>query len=121
MGINADILNRRTTRFVLWAPRPQNLPPQLVIGRLRNGNPPSLEHVRRVALAGAAGSSGLFEINAAACGLQPGLVYHYWFEIDDSRSGAQRPARISVTDPFATCIDWRVFPLVRPMLPSQPR
>jgi pullulanase len=110
MGITADILNRRTTRFVLWAVCPQDVPPQLVIGRLRNGNPPSVEAIQRFTLAAVADSLGLFEINATACGLQPGVVYHYWFEVDDSRSSAQPPARIIVTDPFATCVDWRVFP-----------
>jgi pullulanase len=110
MGTGVDILDRRTTRFVLWSPRSQNLPPQLVIGRLRNGNPPSVEGIKRLSLTALADADGLFEINAAACGLQMGAVYHYWFEVDDSRSSAQPPARIIVTDPFATCVDWRVFP-----------
>jgi pullulanase len=110
MTIGADILDRRASRFVLWSPRSQNVPPRLVIGRLRNGNPPSVEGIERIALAAVADADGLFEINAAACGLQTGAVYHYWFEVDDSRSNAQPPERVNVTDPFATCVDWRVFP-----------
>src|SRR5271170_3913997 len=110
MPISADILDRRTTGFVLWDPRSQTAPPQLVVGQLVPGNPPAVAGVRRVALAPAPDADGLFEVSAAACGLVDGAVYHYWFEIDDSRSSQQPPARIAVTDPFATCVDWRVFP-----------
>src|SRR6266436_2577147 len=110
MRTGANILDRRTTRFVLWSPLPQNLPPQLVIGQLHNGNPPTVEGIRHLALGAVADAVGLFEINAAACGLETGTVYHYWFEVDDSRSSAHSPARVLVTDPFATCVDWRVFP-----------
>jgi pullulanase len=110
MPISCDILNRRANRFVLWSPRPQNQAPQLVIGRLRPGNPPTVEGISHVALASATDTAGLFEVVAATCGLQDGVVYHYWFEVDDSRSGLRPPARIIVTDPFATCVDWRVFP-----------
>jgi hypothetical protein len=49
-------------------------------------------------------------VAAANCGLDDGVVYHYWFEVDDSRSAFQPPARVVVTDPFATCVDWRIFP-----------
>src|SRR5262249_49338125 len=105
-----NILDRRATRFVLWSPRSQVAPPRLVIGRLRPGNPPVVERVQLIPLARAAGADGLFEIAAADCGLDDGVVYHYWFEVDDSRSSLQPPARVAVTDPFATCVDWRVFP-----------
>ncbi len=110
MPISADILNRRATRFVLWSPRRQNAPPQLVIARLVPGNPPTLAEIQRLPLSSAPDADGLFEIAAAACGLTDGAVYHYWFEVDDSRSSQQPPARIAVTDPFATSVDWRVFP-----------
>lgn len=110
MRVGADILDRRTTRFVLWTPLLQNLPPQLVIGRLRNGNPPTVEGIRRVELKPLTNVVGLYETDAAKCGLEEGAVYHYWFEVDDSPSGAQPQARVIVTDPFATCVDWRVFP-----------
>ncbi len=110
MPISADILTRRATGFVLWNPRPQTVPPQLVIGRLVPGNPPVVAGVRRVALAAVQDMAGLFALGAVACGLDDGAVYHYWFEVDDSRSVQQPPARIAVTDPFATCVDWRVFP-----------
>jgi hypothetical protein len=51
MPISADILDRRTAGFVLWCPRPQAAAPQLVVGRLVPGNPPTLAGVRRIALA----------------------------------------------------------------------
>ena len=110
MPISTDILNRRATQFLLWSPRLQNQVPQLVIGRLRPGNPPTVEGIRKLALGPVARADGLFEIAAAACRLDDGAVYHYWFEVDDSRSALRPPARVVVTDPFATCVDWRVFP-----------
>jgi len=112
MPITNNILDRRTTRFVLWSPRPQVAPPRLVIGRLRPGNPPDVESVRLspISLVPVAAAAGLFEIAAADCGLDDGVVYHYWFEVDDSRSPQHPPARVAVTDPFATCVDWRIFP-----------
>jgi 1,4-alpha-glucan branching enzyme len=106
--ISCDILERRADRFVLWCPRPQSAAPQLVLGELRPGNPPSVENVRRLPLKAAAGFDGLFEVPTAECGLRDATTYHYWFEVDDSRASA--PARVVVTDPFATCVDWRAFP-----------
>ena len=105
----ADILTRRTNRFVAWVPPPQLQPPVLVIGRLQPGNPPVLQAVSRVPMPAVAGLSGLFEVPATSCGLIAGAVYHYWIEVDDSRSSAAPPARIAVTNPFATSVDWRVF------------
>ena len=110
MPISTDILDRRATRFVLWSPQTQNAAPELVIGRLRDGNPPTVEGIRHVALAPAADAAGLFEVAAANCRLDDGAVYHYWFEVDDSRSDLHPPARVVVTDPFASCVDWRVVP-----------
>src|SRR5262249_32513231 len=99
---------RRADRFVLWCPRAQREAPQLVLGELHPGNPPTLGNVRRFPLSPAAGKDGLFERAAAACALADDASYHYWFEVDDSR--ASSPARVVVTDPLATCVDWRVFP-----------
>jgi len=106
--ISCDILERRADRFVLWCPRPQSAAPLLVLGELRTGNPPRIDGVRRFPLKPAAGLADLYELPAAVCGLQDNTSYHYWFEVDDSRASA--PGRIAVTDPFATCVDWRAFP-----------
>ena len=110
MPISADILNRRATKFTLWCPRSQHQPPRLVIGQLRPGNPPVVDDIKHITLSAAANASGLFEADSATCGLSDDTVYHYWLEVDDSRSNQQPPARVTVTDPFATCADWRVFP-----------
>jgi pullulanase len=111
MPLSADILNRRKTRFVLWSPRAQSEEPILVIGRLTPGNPPVVDRVVRVALTPAPGvQSGLWELAADDAGLAlvDRTVYHYWLEVDDSRSG-NPAARIAVTDPFAGSVDWRAF------------
>ncbi len=108
MAVTTDILSRRAAQFALWCPRPQSVAPQLVIGRLQPGNPPTFVGLPSLPLAPAAGAQDLFVIDSAACGLQAGTVYCYWFEVDDSRQSP--PARFKVTDPFATCVDWRLFP-----------
>jgi pullulanase len=110
MPISADILNRRTSRFVLWSPREQASAPKLVIGKLVPGNPPTYKSLGEFPLTPVAGVAGLWDVSPAACGLQPDTVYHYWFEVDDSRSTNQPPARIRVTDPFSFCVDWRLYP-----------
>jgi 1,4-alpha-glucan branching enzyme len=107
--VGADILIRRADRFVAWLPPAQSQVPVLVIGRLQPGNPPTIQ-VARVPMPAVAGLSGLYEVPASLCGLTAGVAYHYWIEVDDSRSSAAPPARIAVTDPFATSVDWRVFP-----------
>ena len=110
MPVTADILERRATRFVLWSPREQTRAPELLIGTLTVGNPPIVDGVRRVPLAPAAGvPSGLWEVPALECGLEVGTIYHYWLEVDDSRSTTNPPSRVAVTDPFAGCVDWRAF------------
>lgn len=113
MAISVDLLTRRATRFVLWSPRRQTREPVLVIGVFVPGNPPSLQGVKEVPLKGPQDvASGLWELAAddAKLALTRGQVYHYWLEVDDSRSTADPPVRVRVTDPFAETVDWRVFP-----------
>jgi hypothetical protein len=83
---NCDILDRRTTAFVLWSPRAQSQPPKLIIGQLQLGNPPSVQSIRALDLAVDGAVSGLWTISSGACGLMDGQIYHYWLEVDDSRS-----------------------------------
>jgi len=109
--VETDILLRRRQNFVLWSPRAQSQAPALIIGTLVPGNPPSVANVQRFALSAAAGvATGLWQIAAEDCELEDGALYHYWLEVDDSRSGTNPPARVAVTDPFARSVDWRVFP-----------
>ena len=46
-------------------------------------------------------------IDASACGLTDGKVYHYWFEVTDS-SPSRDGSRILCTDPTAFTVDWRL-------------
>jgi hypothetical protein len=57
--------------------------------------------------------SDLWSRSGADCGLVDGEVYHYWFEVTDSRPGGAG-ARLRRTDPAATTVDWR---LLSPPLP----
>lgn len=101
-----DLLVRRSSHFVLWAPGQHA--PRLIIGVFEPGAPPALRDRQTFGLARAAGVSDLFEISPVTCGLQGGVVYHYWFEVDDTGPGHQAGARIAVCDPLATATDWRL-------------
>jgi pullulanase len=85
----------------------------VVLGRFQPGNPPSLagEAVHNLALV--AGMPDLWSRSAADCGLIDREVYHYWFEVTDSRPGGAGAA-LRRTDPAATTVDWR---LLSPLLP----
>lgn len=104
--MNTDLLDRKVTHFVLWAPGQTR--PALVIGELQYGVPPILSSEHTFPLSAVAGLSGLFEIAATSCGLTDGRVYHYWFEVDDTRPGPAPGARVSVTDPSSFTVDWRL-------------
>jgi pullulanase len=104
--VGTDLLSRKATRFVLWAPG--QTAPKLVIGTLQFGAPPVLAGRKSLPLTRAAGVSDLWEIAPADCGLQDGAVYHYWFEVDDTQPGHAANARVAVTDPTACAVDWRL-------------
>jgi pullulanase len=104
--VDADLLKRRTTHFTLWGPEQHS--PQLAIGAFKYGAPPSIEGLRTLDLSAVAGLTDLWHIAAADCGLQDGSVYHYWFEVDDTRPGSKPGTRVRVTDPVTSTPDWRV-------------
>ncbi len=103
--MDTDLLNRRTTHFALWAPGQNS--PRLIIGKLQAGAPPSLDAKQVVPLE-APSLDGLWQIAPADCGLTEGEVYHYWFEVDDTSPGHAANSRVSVTDPLAFTVDWRL-------------
>ncbi len=110
MPITANILERKSTHFVLWRPSAITTPPTLLIGQLRPGNPPTFIGAKQFPLTPTAGVQGLWEIAATDCQLQQGQVYHYWFEVEDTSSGLQPLPRVRCTDPLAFAVDWRLFP-----------
>lgn len=104
--MDSDLLERRITHFTLWAP--QQTSPTLVIGRFQFGAPPSHADGRTLVLSSVAGLKDLWEIAAVDCGLQDGTVYHYWFEVNDTRPGGDPQCRVWVTDPLTVTPDWRL-------------
>ena len=113
----SDILTRRQTRFVLWCPATVANPPELIIGQLQNGNPPTFRQLARKTLQAAAGAGGavegLFELDAAVLGLTDGETYHYWFKVEDTAPGGA--GRVQTTDP------WRLPWITVCMRPTTPR
>lgn len=104
--MDSDLLNRRTTHFTFWAP--QQTSPELVIGTFQFGAPPLHVGRQKLALSAVEGKNDLWEIAAANCGLRDGVVYHYWFEVNDTRPGNDPHARVLVTDPLTFTPDWRL-------------
>ena len=100
-----DLLQRKRTHFVLWRPGRVNPPPALVIGTFLAGNPSSFQPLNKFDLAVSPVSADLWEVAAAACGLENDRVYHYWFEVTNA---TPVPARILCTDPTAWTVDWRL-------------
>jgi 1,4-alpha-glucan branching enzyme len=107
----SDILTRRDTRFVLWCPATVASPPEVIIGQLQNGNPPTLKPLARKTLQRAAGDvgtlGGLFELEASVLGLTDGEIYHYWFDVQDTSPGGT--GRVQITDPLAAVVDYRLY------------
>ncbi|MEV0614553.1 alpha-amylase family glycosyl hydrolase [Nonomuraea sp. NPDC050404] len=101
-----DVLSRRESAFLLWRPAVADPAPRLVIGRFQPGNPPSLADERAIALVPE--TPDLWTVAAASCELADGQVYHYWYEVTDSRPGGPG-RRLRRTDPFATTVDWRLL------------
>jgi pullulanase len=114
----SDILTRRQTRFVVWCPATVASPPELIVGQLLNGNPPTFKQLARKALHAAAGSvgtvEGLFELDATALDLTEGQIYHYWFEVEDTSPGGT--GRVQTTDPLAAVVDYRLYAPANPSL-----
>ena len=106
--MEADLLRRKATGFVLWRLRVTDPAPSLVIGRLQAGNPPTFVDERRFDFRPSAADPELWEVPAAACDLVDGGVYHYWFEVGDSNPSKEPGRRIRCTDPTAWTVDWRL-------------
>src|SRR4051794_24820727 len=107
--MNVDLLKRRETRFVLWRPKNSTTPPKLVIGQLQAGNPATLINEQVFDMQADDAFSDLWEIDASACNLHDGEIYHYWFEIDDSDLEKSQLKPIRIADPAAYTVDWRLL------------
>ena len=112
-----ELLDLKHTHFVLWRPRITVPAPRLIIGRFQPGNPPTLGSEQSFDLAPLPGQPDLWGIAANDCHLNSGEVYHYWFEVDDSRSTTLPKGRGSVTDPFGH--SWAVATHVEDVPPEE--
>jgi 1,4-alpha-glucan branching enzyme len=104
-----DLLARRDTRFVLWRPACVSPEPSLLIGPVPNAPVDPIPELRQIALRRDAGHAELWEVEAAACGLEDGGVYLYWFKVRSSSPYRAGSPVLYCTDPFATTVDRR-FP-----------
>lgn len=104
--MDSNLLKRRTTHFTLWAP--QQTSPELVIGTFQFGAPPLHVGRQKLPLSAVQGANDLWEIAAANCGLLDATVYHYWFEVNDTRPGSDPHSRVLITDPLTCTPDWRL-------------
>jgi pullulanase len=102
-----DLLSLKRTHFVLWRLKTPVPPPVLVIGRFQPGNPSTFVGEQRFTLKVHPAHGDLWVIPSTDCKLTEGTVYHYWFEVNDTRRA--EGARIQITDPTATSVDWRLL------------
>jgi 1,4-alpha-glucan branching enzyme len=103
--MNADILNRKKTAFVLWQVSNLAQPPALIIGQLKQGTPVTFVDEQQFPLQEI--QPGLWSIDVTQCQLIEGSVYHYWFEVSDATAG--RPGlRLRITDPMAYAVNWQL-------------
>jgi pullulanase len=114
----SDILTRRQTHLVLWDPSKALNPPELIIGQIRNGNPPEFHQLTRKTLQQVINAGGpvdgLWELEASTLGLTDGETYHYWFEVDNRSPGGT--GRIQTTDPLASVVDYRLYAPANPSI-----
>ena len=103
-----SLLDRKQTHFVFWRPGPADPPPKLVIGVFKAGSPPILDQQKDIPLRLSVDSDEVWEVAAAACGLQDGQVYHYWFEVTDTAPFRSPHPTLRCTDPAAYSVDWRL-------------
>lgn len=96
-----DLLDRRTEKFVLWVPGSTSAP-RLILGTFSNGQVNTT--VRREL---SQTLQDLWELSPQEIQLQDGGIYHYWFEVNNTFPGS--PGPITVTDPLAYTVDYRVF------------
>jgi pullulanase len=106
--VSSDLLDRRSTHFVLWRPKIVSPAPALIIGRFEPGNPPRLGAEQRFSLSPDPAFPDLFQIAAADCQLADEQVFHYWFEVTDTNP-LRQAQRVRCTDPFAWAVDWRLL------------
>jgi hypothetical protein len=117
-GTVSDILARRENHFVLWCPAPPANPPELIVGQIRNGNPPTFQQIARQAMQQAMNTNGaiegLWHLKAGTLGLAEGKTYHFWFEVGNTLTG--HAGRVQTTDPLAFSVDYRLYPLANPSI-----
>jgi pullulanase len=65
----ADLLNRKSTHFILWAPKPGAQPPRLILGELQLTNPVSLANEQSIAMTAVAGIRGLWQVAPSTAAL----------------------------------------------------
>ena len=105
--MHPHLFELRKKAFVLWRPRVTDVAPRLVIGQFQPGNPPTLARRQSFELTRVVNTNDLWSIEADACGLRDGEVYHYWFEVRDSSPFGDRRSLLC-TDPLAYTVDWRL-------------
>jgi 1,4-alpha-glucan branching enzyme len=79
-----------------------------VIGTFQFGAPATHVGSRTLPLSAAASVNDLWEIAATDCGLGDGTVYHYWFQVKDTRPTGDPTSSVLVTDPLTFTPDWRL-------------
>ncbi|HEY5961784.1 MAG TPA: alpha-amylase family glycosyl hydrolase [Polyangiaceae bacterium] len=101
-----NLLEERTRKFLLWRPAANTgTVPKLVIGKFLSGNPSTIVQEQSLKLRQSAAFADVWELPIADAKLSDG-VYHYWFEVANTKPGSAKTIR--VPDPYGTALDYRV-------------
>ncbi|BAZ11965.1 glycoside hydrolase family protein [Calothrix sp. NIES-4071] len=102
-----DLLERKSTHFVLWRPGVTNPAPKLFIGLTTQ----PISQFKEIPLVHAAEFPDLWQIPAADCDLKDGQVYYYWFKVRNTEpyDAGNTNQVLYCTDPMAYTIDRRAI------------
>ena len=102
-----DLLTHKRTHFVLWRPSSSGTPPRLVIGTATPGANGGFDPLADLPMENGLGIPDVWDLPAAALGLEDG-VYHYWFLVEDDDPYGAAGGPVHRADPHAYVTDWRV-------------
>lgn len=105
--MQADLLNRKQTHFLLWRPGNIDPLPALYIGRYADLKATQFEQFREIPLQRSPQFPDLWEVAAQDCNLVEGQVYGYWFKIRDTNPYNSSHPVLYCTDPTAYTVDRR--------------
>ncbi|MCX8130623.1 MAG: alpha-amylase family glycosyl hydrolase [Clostridia bacterium] len=110
--MQTDIFSIRKKSFVLWRPANTDIPPKLILGEFRAGNPCTFKVLSETELSPHPEYQDLWLLPVDKLNMEDEKIYLYFFEITNSNVYSNTGKRVWCTDPMAWAVDWR--PVIDP-------